>query len=853
MKNKIDKVILILFLGTLFSACALNKKDTKSSVNINTKDGEILSISGQQKISGIYPHLTTYSHGRLNGNYGFGNECGIGALAVWKDKLYMVNYAAHQPKGSEHKLYIVDKDKKMEIFQGSIGGTPAARMIHKESNQLFIGPYVVDSTGNIRVIPVKAMEGRLTAIARHLKDPVNLLYYYDMEGTLFEVNVHTLEVTKLFNNPLPGWHGKGGYTSQGKLVLANNGEHSNEPHLDWKVDTTGMIGDEKNGILAEFDGNNFKVIERRQFTDVNTKNGINAVPDDQSPLWTVGWDKRSLRLKVMDKGEWTTYLLPKATYNNDPSHGWFTEWPRIRDIGNGEMMMDMHGMFYNFPKSFSSSNTAGIYPIGSHLRYIPDFLAWNNEIVLATDETSIQGNPLSGQPQSNLWFGTKEQLAEWGPATGYGAIWLEDDVTANQPSLPMLIAGFDNALLHLYNSGTIPASITIQTDAKGNNIWTDLKTINLDSKGYTYFIFDKNVKAEWVRLISNVSANLTAAFHFTDAHLRSAEKGSKLFEGIAAVDTKEPVSQAKLFSNKNNFNLSVFSGQINNGVFQKESDFEFTKFDFEFKDGLQDSSALETLKKDDIWKEVDFENKSISNGTNLNRHDVTEIWSEDDASVIIHAKNYNLRLPKGNPLYKSIFPSGATRFKREVESERELANICGTFYELPLQEVGKEPLYKMMRPVSTHNKQIADFNSWNGLLVMSGVKKNAPASEHIFKTKDGNLGLWFGSIDDIWNFGKPVGEGGPWKNKAVKANELSDMYLMTGYDKKSVQLESDKDAQISLFIHINHYLERPVLFKTFSVKAGEKIRYEFPEGFSAHWVQVLADTDCKATAWFVYK
>jgi hypothetical protein len=726
-------------------------------------------------------------------------------------------------------------------------------MIHKESNQLFIGPYVVDSTGNIRVIPVKAMEGRLTAIARHLKDPVNLLYYYDMEGTLFEVNVHTLEVTKLFNNPLPGWHGKGGYTSQGKLVLANNGEHSNEPHLDWKVDTTGMIGDEKNGILAEFDGNNFKVIERRQFTDVNTKNGINAVPDDQSPLWTVGWDKRSLRLKVMDKGEWTTYLLPKATYNNDPSHGWFTEWPRIRDIGNGEMMMDMHGMFYNFPKSFSSSNTAGIYPIGSHLRYIPDFLAWNNEIVLATDETSIQGNPLSGQPQSNLWFGTKEQLAEWGPATGYGAIWLEDDVTANQPSLPMLIAGFDNALLHLYNSGTIPASITIQTDAKGNNIWTDLKTINLDSKGYTYFIFDKNVKAEWVRLVSNVSTNLTAAFHFTDAHLRSAEKGSKLFEGIAAVDTKEPVSQAKLFSNKNNFNLSVFSGQINNGVFQKESDFEFTKFDFEFKDGLQDSSALETLKKDDIWKEVDFENKSISNGTNLNRHDVTEIWSEDDASVIVHAKNYNLRLPKGNPLYKSKFPSVATRFKREVESERELANICGTFYELPLQEVGKEPLYKMMRPVSTHNKQIADFNSWNGLLVMSGVKKNAPASEHILKTKDGNLALWFGGIDDIWNFGKPVGEGGPWKNSDIKANELSDMYLMTGYDKKSVQLESDKNTEISLFININHYLEKPVLFKTFNVKAGEKITYDFPEGFSAHWIQAKADTDCNATVWFIYK
>jgi hypothetical protein len=87
----------------------------------------------------------------------------------------------------------------------------------------------------------------------------------------------------------------------------------------------------------------------------------------------------------------------------------------------------------------------------------------------------------------------------------------------------------------------------------------------------------------------------------------------------------------------------------------------------------------------------------------------------------------------------------------------------------------------------------------------------------------------------------------------LDVNQLSDIYLIKGYDKKSVQLASDKNTQISLFIHINHYLKEPVLFKTFSVKAGEKLKYEFPVGFSAHWVQVKADTDCKATAWFFYE
>ena len=150
-------------------------------------------------------------------------------------------------------------------------------------------------------------------------------------------------------------------------------------------------------------------------------------------------------------------------------------------------------------------------------------------------------------------------------------------------------------------------------------------------------------------------------------------------------------------------------------------------------------------------------------------------------------------------------------------------------------------------------KQITEFNTWNGLLVLSGVKLDAAASEHVYKSDDGNVALWFGGIDDLWSLGKPVGEGGPWKHTQVIANQLSDMYLMTGYDDKTVVLESDVDTQFQLYIHINHYLEKPVLFKTFNLKAGEKITYKFPEGFSAHWAQLKSSKSCKASARFIYK
>ena len=84
-------------------------------------------------ISGIYPHLTTYGVYSQNGaHYKKGhNECGIGAVVPWAGKLWMVNYAPHMPKGSEHKLFSVDPDprKRMTVHPESVGGTPAGRMI----------------------------------------------------------------------------------------------------------------------------------------------------------------------------------------------------------------------------------------------------------------------------------------------------------------------------------------------------------------------------------------------------------------------------------------------------------------------------------------------------------------------------------------------------------------------------------------------------------------------------------------------------------------------------------------------------------------------------------------------------
>jgi len=788
---------------------------------------EMVHTSGTREISGVYPHLTTYSQSRKDGSFfKLGHEeCGIGAVIPWAGKLWMITYAPHQPRGSDHKLYSIDDDLNMTIHAESVGGTPAARMIHAESEQLFIAHYAIDKEGNIRVISPEKMPARVTAIMRHLTDPENYVYLFDMENMFYEVNVHTLEFKKLFQDPIPGYHGKGGFTSQGKVVVSNNGE-SVESGNHWKVSQTFKNkGSEDRGCLATFDGTTWEIIERRQYTEVTGPEGVFPTANgNEDPVWAIGWDKRSLRLQVMENGKFKTFLLPKGCLNNDAKHGWFTEWPRIRDIGEEDLLMDMHGMFFKFPKHFTSSNCAGIEPIANHIRYIPDFCKWNGQLVLATDEASIQGNPLTGQPQSNLWFGDVEDLKEWGPRNAAGSIYMQDSIQAGVASDPFLVNGFPRRVVHL--AADRPVRYTLQIDREGQGKFIDYKSFEID--GYHSHLFPDDFDAQWIRVVADRNCQATVSFHFSDKRYRDAAEGVELFKSLAEVDDTD-VNSALLFPAKRNRHLRVIND---------EQLYDFTKFDFQFKEAERDAELKQKLI---VHSEFQVDEASVI------------LISKENRSIVGQSGNHTrLRLPKGPAVYDSPFDFGHPRMHREVESERMMANIHGTFYEVPFWVVGQAPLYTKMRPVCTHNKQISDFTTWNGLLVLAGLKGDAKASNHVYKTEDGQTALWFGGIDDLWKFGKPVGVGGPWKQSDVKAGVPSDPYLMTGYDQKTLELTADRDCTITVEVDIDHWTGfHP--FKSFEVKAGETLTYEFPEGFAAHWVRVKADQDVNATAWFIYE
>jgi hypothetical protein len=136
-----------------------------------------------------------------------------------------------------------------------------------------------------------------------------------------------------------------------------------------------------------------------------------------------------------------------------------------------------------------------------------------------------------------------------------------------------------------------------------------------------------------------------------------------------------------------------------------------------------------------------------------------------------------------------------------------------------------------------------DFATWRGLLVLTGTKNNATPDGYYFPSKQGN-GLWFGAIDDLWKLGKPRGEGCLWKNLAIKANQTSWPYLMTGYDKKTVSITTDTNVNITLEVDVD--LNGWHQYKTIQTIAGETIEHVFPGGFSAHWIRAVTDKACTA-------
>ncbi len=778
-------------LLSVFSACSVG----------------LLCAQEPRSVSGIYPSLAMFN------NEG---ECGTGAVVPWADRLWVITYGPHLPFGSSDKLYEITPKLTQTVRPESVGGTPANRMIHSESQQLFIGPYIIDAERKVRVIPPSRMPGRLTGNARHLSDPANKIYYATMEEGLYEVDVKSLAVKNLIrdgngvkkgfnvetplsklNSELPGYHGKGLYSSQGCLIYANNGDRDKRVLTD---PTT------PSGALGEWTGSgDWQLVRRNQFTEVTGPGGISG-SDANAPVWSIGWDAKSLILMLLDGGKWQSFRLPKVSHSYDGAHGWNTEWPRIRDVGNiGEdkdnLLMTMHGAFWSFPKTFSSANTSGIRVRSAYMKVIGDFTRWNDRLVFGCDDSAkseflnkrqVKGGIDSvGQSQSNLWFTGPDTPDKLGPAHASGAVWLHDSVKAGEEADPFLVAGWKHRSLWLVDH--------VSGESKRLDVTDD----------------------EWLRVKAEKEGkDVSAVITLTNGDARDTTPDA-IFDGIARISDENAQT----------------------GLFRPRGENKRT-LSFATKDGYYEMGADLDLKRVDDAAAKAFVEKAVAIPKNVITLDVASVLVVDDCGR-------RWRLPRASSAFDAATNAGELRICREVATERDMLSACGTFFELPAENADG---FAKIRPICSHDLRVTDFGGYRGLFLMSGISPDAKASDHLLRSDDGKAALWAGAIDDLWKLGKPRGEGGPWKDTEVKADQKSDPYLMWAYDQRTLTLSHDQNEPVSFHIELD--LTGAGLWVTYQhreVSPGEATSLSFEPAVQARWMRVTASTACTATAQLKYE
>ncbi len=481
---------------------------------------------------------------------------------AWADRLYYVTYLSVPNAGNGTGLYSVDASMTQTLLANH-SSVYANRMIVPGMQSIVIGPYVIDATGGVRVIP-DFLPVRIGGMAEHIHFPDTKAYFLGMDGPLWEADLTTLVVTKLFDlvsaldmcsypascpeQP----HFKAAHTMAGLLYVATNTYEEED-----------SVRIQHGGRLATWDGTsaNWTILERTAFVEVAGRHNMGCV------VFAIGWDDASVILRVTETcgdlgtASTSTYRLPKASHAYD--HLWTTEWPRLREVESERYLLDMHGQFYEIPGFAYGGAAWGIKPVSQHLRMVPDFASYRGFLVLGGNQVSsiFDNNWVTGQSQSGLWFGKTDDLWSFGKPQGWGGPWRYDAVAAGELSDPYLMTGFGGKTVHfrvdapgpnfaksrargissrdspidrvasLNSTDGVNFQILIDFDGSAGHrsadgsaeSWNLFATVNLPgncgAKGspscYASYVFPSGFSAHWVRFVVDTDCNATAYLTYT--------------------------------------------------------------------------------------------------------------------------------------------------------------------------------------------------------------------------------------------------------------------------------------------------------------------------------------------------
>jgi hypothetical protein len=396
-------------------------------------------------------------------------------------------------------------------------------------------------------------------------------------------------------------------------------------------------------------------------------------------------------------------------------------------------------------------------------------------------------------------------------------------------SEPFLFAGWNFRSAWIKNEGLQTANFSMEVDKTGNNKWSALKNVKLEAGESVNLAFTPEESGEWIRVKTDRDTKATVHFSYARTDSRNSASDA-IFTGLSHLSSPVSIGALLWGLGNNRRQLGVLAGTVSENDFVETGYYEL-------------DSLMQLVKKEDPETAAFIREKFAI---------PEQVVTIDEASVlVVDDKGRRWRLPKGDAGFTSLTNHALLRICREVATERDLFNCSGTFYELPAENADG---FAKIRPVTSHQFRIHDYASYRGMLVMTGIDpKTAKNNPHVVVSRDGKAAVWAGVIDDLWKMGKPVGEGGPWKNTVIKAGEPSDPYLIGLYDQRSLSLSHDSKELVTFTMDVEPVGHGPwMTYKTITVQPQEVFEFLFPDSFQSRWIRFSADKECKATAWLKY-
>lgn len=272
-------------------------------------------------------------------------------------------------------------------------------------------------------------------------------------------------------------------------------------------------------------------------------------------------------------------------------------------------------------------------------------------LVMGCNDASMFDNALVGQPQSNLWFITPDQLDDFGPKIGFGGPWINEAVRALDPSVPFLISGF-NQIMVFAETTQQEVRVSIEKRVRGQSNWESWGEIKLTCGIPQYLIHHNSGNDEWVRFTADQDVDsLTVVMHLTPSGY--PEKSDHLFRSLQPRGSAD-IKMGWLRPDGESGDLQIFS---------LSKDYANLSADLTFVEGEMGEEL--TAIRDRLIP-------------------VAGPLSFDSASVIYTDEaGKRWRLPYGYPDPGDHYHELNPRMIREVATERSLMNTGGLFYELP--------------------------------------------------------------------------------------------------------------------------------------------------------------------------